>query len=292
MSDAKELQILTAFGASIDTAMIIAVHPDERAAEPKNHRSIVLKITNGSVQVVETLSQPIYVSWLSTSGAAYCPTHNGQVVIRTNGAWEREQVCDRDVRFGDVFGFCGAVPRDDIVFVSSDESLFIRTEGVWKEHAMPQTVEIVRRIHGLSQDQVYITTDEGLLCWNGSKLVELEGPECEPSGVLVISETEMLVTGGDLFYWSDETGWETLASPAERHTIALVPFGEVVFIGTANGVLQYCSGELELVTDCFCNNLMNIGTGVVASGDANYLFDKEKWIKFELPILSFMEPLK
>lgn len=292
MSGFKELQILTAFGASVDEAMIIAAHPDERSAEPKNHHSIILKIVKGVTQVVEILRQPIYASWLSTSGVGYCPTNQGQIITFIDGAWQLEQVCERDVRFGDVFGFSGSDSIHDVVFVSSDESLFVRTEGIWKEHAMPQTVEIVYRMHGLSQDEVYITTDEGLLCWNGSELVELEGPEYEATGVLVISESEMLVTGGDLFYWSDETGWQTLSSPAERHTIALISFVAAAFIGTANGVLRYESGELELVTDYYCNNLMNIGTGVIATGDANLLFDGESWNKLNIPELDIQEILK
>lgn len=290
MPKPKEVEVMTAFGESIDSAMILAAQPDEIEQVDGAQRTLLLKIEGDVCRVVDTLPRPIGTSWRSNNGRVYCPSNGGQVLTYFDGAWDQEQVCAHEGIFGNLWGFSGKTPSEDIVFLCSDENLYIRDKGFWNEYPMPDTVEIVHGLHGLSPDQVYVCTDEGLLRWNGEELVELEGPpDDEPLGVLVLSKTDMLVSGYDLYLWSDKGGWIVLDSPAESHTIAMLSFGDDVFIGTTEGVLQRRSNKLEMVTDVFCNDLVNVGDGIIASGDATYLYDGRQWTQLWLPKLEVGE---
>jgi len=292
MSEPKELQLMTAFGGSIDSAVVLAAQPDEIVIGGAE-RTFILTIEAGGCRVVDTLIRPIVASWYSNNGRAYCPSNGGHVLMYFDGVWDKEQVCAHEASFGHLWGFSGKTPREDIIFLCSDENLYIRNKGHWSEHPMPDTVEIVHGIHGLSPNQVYICTDEGLLCWNGNEIIELEGPpDDEPLGVLVLSETDMLVSGYDLYLWSDKGGWTILDSPTESHTTAMLSFGDDVFIGTREGVLRRRSNKLEMVTDVFCNDLINVGDGIIASGDAIYLYDGRQWTQLWLPKLEIGEVLK
>lgn len=293
MTEPKELSVITAFGESVDSAIVLAAQPDEEEQEFGAERTLVLRIEGGVGRIVDVLPSPVVESWRSESGKAYCTSNGGQILTYFNGTWDREKVCQKDEYFRGIWGFGGKTDRDDIVIICSNESLYVRDKQSWSEYPMPQTVEIVKRIHGLSPDEVYVCTDDGLLCWNGKELKEIEGPDDELRGVLVLSDQKILVTGDRLHLWSDKEGWRVLDSPAgEDHTHAILPFGDDIFIGTLEGILRLRGSKLEIVLDSFCNTLVSVGDAIIAAGDESYLFDGKQWVLIQLPKLAFGEDPK
>lgn len=293
MSVAKELNVITAFGESTEGALILAGQPDELEQEFSAERMLVVQIKNGNCQVIDTLPHPVFNSWRSTSGRAYCSSNEGHILTYSGGQWNREKVSDKEDLFDGIWGISGDSDRQDTVFLSSDESFYIRQNEEWSEYPMPPQVEAVTRVHGLSPDEVYICTDDGLLCWNGSELTEVEGPDDEPVGVIVISKNEMLVTGYDgIYLYRDGEGWEVLDSPASGPTVATLAFMGDIYVGTTEGVVRLRDNKLELVCEFFCNQLVSIGDAVIASGmDDAYLFDQKTWGRLQLPMLGLNEEL-
>ena len=291
MTQPKELNVITAFGVSTDSAIILAGQPDELEQEFSAERVMAVQIINGVCEVVDTLPHPIVNSWLSPNGRAYCSSNKGHILTHFDGSWIREKVCDKEDTFDGIWGISGDSEQQDVVFVTSDESLYIRQEGVWSEYPMPQQVERVTRLHGLSLDEIYICTDDGLLCWNGKEIIEIEGPDDDPVGVIVLSKNKMIVAGYDgLYQWSSESGWKSLDSPAEEPTVATLFFMDDIFFGTTDGVVRLRDDKLELVCEFFCNQLVSIGDAIIASGpDEAYLFDQKTWKRLQLPKLGFEE---
>lgn len=292
MAEPEELILTTAFGDSKEAAVLLAAQPEELEEEFGAQRAFALKLKNNEGIIVEEISHPIIDSWCSRSKKAYCSSDRGHIMTYQNGNWNREKVTGKEIEFKAIWGFSGLKAPDDTVFLGSDESLFILDKGIWNEHPMPQPVEMVSRLHGLSSDEVYICTDDGLLCWNGTELIKKEGPDDDLRGVIVISEQEILVTGDRLHLWSDEEGWKKLDSPGEEdHTLAICPFGDDIFIGTLNGVVRYRNGGMEMVTSEFCNILADVGDAIIASGDEAYLFEDGQWKRLRLPSVGFMEKI-
>jgi hypothetical protein len=291
MSEPKELNVITAFGKTTDSAIILAGQPDELEQEFSAERALVVKIRNGNCEIIDTISYPIVNSWLSNSARAYCTSNEGYILTYFDGSWDREKVSDKEDFFDGIWGISGDSDQQDAVFVTSDESLYIRQEEIWCEYPMPQQVERVTRLHGLAPDEIYICTDDGILCWNGKEIIEVEGPEDDPVGIIVLSKNDMIVAGYDgLYQWTTKSGWKTLNSPAEEPTAATLSFMDDVFFGTTDGVVRLRGEKLKLVCELFCNQLVSIGDAVIASGpDEAYLFDQKKWHRLQLPKLGYEE---
>jgi hypothetical protein len=283
---AMELQLATAFGKSLAEAMFLAHQLDESEDDGGHRRSFVLKVSGSGAKVTETLPHPAYQSWLSSNGTAYVTSDRGELWIHDHTGWSRERVCDEHVQLGPIWGWSGKTRADDVVIVATDTSLYVRSNATWQTHAIPELTDMVFRLHGLTPTEVYITTGYGLWMWDGKALGPVDGPERDLSGVRVVSDDEMIVTGQQLFRWTTAGGWEEIGPASQRHTIAVELFGGNVYVGTASGVIRLDDDQSILVTEVYCNVLANVGDHLVAAGDRTLLFDGQRWRPIDLPVLA------
>lgn len=290
MSDTvKEVQLSTAFGPSLAEAWLIGHQLDESEEELGHQRSFVLRMEDlGRMpRIVETLPHPVYESWRSDNGTAYCTSNQGRLWVWEKGAWSRQVVAEEEVQLGGIWGFSGTSPKDDALFVTTDTAIYVRVEGTWRMHPMTDLVEVVYRLHGLSPDEVYITTDYGLWRWNGSEIEQADGPEGDLSGVLVLSEGEMIVTDDFLHRWTLQEGWQEIDSPGEDdHTVAVTMFQGCAHVGTLRGVVRLDGAHTELLNETPCNLLASVGDGLIAGRDHTLLLYEGKWQTLPMPRLA------
>ena len=288
MSKSDGLQVLTAFGSSLEDAFVLASRQSDWVeSESREYPTFVLRIKDHQAQIEETLTQPITDVWQSGNGAVYCPTSNGQMLIYLDGVWNQETVCDRDEEFGAIWGISGSSRTEDTLFIVSDTNLFTRLNSVWQEYPMPEEVEMVYRLHGLVSNEIYICTDAGLLLWDGVRITEVEGPDDEPIDVLILSEEEMLVVGdAGVYHWTDVADWEDLESPLEEVAGGMALWDNDVFIPSLEGVLRFHDGVITSVGKFSCNNLLSVGNALLAAGAEGGLLvsrDGEEWSEVALP---------
>ena len=288
MSESEELQVLASFGTSLETALVFAVRQSDWAvSDTRDYPTFVLRINDHEAHVVEILNQPIAEVWQSTNGTAYCPTSNGEILIYFDGTWSKENICNRDEEFGAIWGFSDSSGTDDTLYIVSDTNLFIRSNRIWQEYPMPEQVEMTYRLHGLILDEIYICSDAGLFLWNGTKLTEMEGPDDEPSAVLVLSKTEMLVVGeSGLYHWIDSAGWGEIESPLEEFASGIINWNGDVLIPALDGIARLHDGIITKEAEFSCNSLTNVGNAVLAGGADGGLFvshDGKKWSEISLP---------
>lgn len=292
MQATNDLLVLTACGRSLESALIFSIkRSDWVASDVWDHPTFILRVNNDSAQIIETFQQPIEDSWASMNGTIYCPTNHGQLLIYRDGAWSKEKVCDRDESFGAIWGINDKSGKDDILFIVSNNSLFVRNKGLWSEHPMPEQVNIVYSLHGLKVDEVYICTDEDLLHWDGTELTEVEGPEA--SGVLVISDTEMIAVGSTgLYRWIVNGNWKKVKIPTKSVANGMVCWNNQVFIPTSEGVLCLREGVVSKVSDFRCNRILDVGDALLASGGQGGLHvttDGMAWSEISLPEIESTE---
>lgn len=150
---------------------------------------------------------------------------------------------------------------------------------------MPEQVHIAYSLHGLKADEVYICTDEDLLCWDGTELTEVEGPDA--SGVLVISDNEMIAVGSTgLYHWTANSDWKKVKIPTKSVAIGIVRWNNDVFIPTSEGVLCLRDGVVNKVNNFRCNRIMDIGDALLATGGQGGLIvttDGVDWTEVSLP---------
>lgn len=285
-SPVQELQLSTAFGKSLTEALFLAHQLDESEDEGGHRRSFVVKVSGSGAKIIETLPHPAYQSWLSANGTAYVTSDRGELWLHDHTGWSRERVCDEQVQLRPIWGWSGKTRDDDIVITATDTSLYVRSNAAWQTHAIPPVTDMVFRLHGLTPTEVYITTGYGLWMWDGNALGPVEGPEGDLSGVRVVSDDEMVVTARPLFRWTTAGGWKEIGSEDQRHTIAVELFGGHVYVGTAFGVVRLDGDKRVLVTEIFCNLLVNVGDHLVAAGDKTLLFDGQRWRPLDLPMLA------
>jgi hypothetical protein len=293
MPTRKELVVLTAFGSTLDTALLCAVQPDEWS-DQERHRTILLRPSTKSVELVEVLARPIHDSWLSTNGTAYCPTDGGELLRYSNASWNTEVICNREEEFGAITGFSGDRTVDDTVIVCGATSMFVRRKGQWKEHSLPDDIGEINGIHGLVSDEVYLCTDAGLFLWNGKKFDSVEGPEDdEILNVRVRSETDLVAVGDEVHIWTEKKGWRQLKSPLEDLAVGLCQAGDDVFIPSLEGILHLMGDKLKKVSAFGSNALFSIGSCIVAAGaDGGVnIGDGTKWSRIPLPKLAPKEKL-
>jgi hypothetical protein len=284
----RELQLATAFGPSLADAIFLAHQIDESEDDGGHRRSFVVRLgAAGAAKITETLPHPAYKSWRSSSGTAYVSSDDGELWIHDGSAWTRERVCEERVQLGPIWGFAGATAADDTVVVATHTNLYVRSAGVWHSHAIPELTEMVMRLHGLAPDELYLTTGYGLWLFDGQTMQPVEGPQRDLSGIRVVSDDEIIVTGQQLFRWTRADGWNELPSPGgDRHTIAVEIFRERVYVGSASGVLRLDAGTPTLVGDAYCNLLAEVGDHLVAGGDKTLVYDGARWRAIDLPVLA------
>jgi hypothetical protein len=278
------LEMATAFGSSLADAILLARDADDDGeSRPK---TFVVRVDGGKTRVAEVLEGPSTQAWRSANGTAYVTSDRGELWVHQGGAWSRERVCEEQVAFRPIWGFGGATPRDDVVLVATDTSLHERRGGAWRSFEIPESAEMVFRLHGLRPDAVFMTTADGLRRWDGEKLGRPGSPPMpELSGVRAVSEDELVVTGdGQLFRKAGGGRWETIAAAGGgRHTIAVETFGGKVWVGTSKGVVRLDGATPSLVTNVYCNQLVNLGDHLLASGHGTLLFDGQSWRPLALP---------
>jgi hypothetical protein len=291
-SQHEELQLLSVFGSAVDTATLVSVHRKEWSAAPWRHRTflLTLDVTTNVATLKETIQRPIHESWTSPTGTVYCPTNNGEILERRDGRWHVAKVCDRDQRFGQIIGFRDRTEVDALMMLGKT-TIFIRSQNAWRERAMPDNVTEMWRLHGISFDDVYVTTDAGLFRWNGDSIEAVEGPDDEVIDVMVTSPGELLAVGERVHRWRDGEGWSELDSPAETHARGMCRADGRVFIPSRSGVFLVDGDQLVQVFDFASNLLICMAGEIIGAGTRGGAcrYDGQRWLKVELPAVPPME---
>ena len=160
MSEPKPLTLVTAFGPSLERAVLLAAHPDEQFRPDGNpiadRRSLVLRLDGERAVVVDEVLAPLVRSWYSSSGAGYCSTIDSNLLWRWEGGrWSTEQFSERRVdMIRHVFGFAGKQPADDELWMCTKGALFHRAHQTWTRHELTQRFPY--QIHGRSASELYI----------------------------------------------------------------------------------------------------------------------------------------
>lgn len=287
MTNQLELEIFSGFGKEWKDAVALAYHPEDAEGEFGPQRTFVIKFTENVGRVVKEIPHPIWESWLSNNGKAYCASNNGKIYTYCNQEWRREKICDEEVNFDHIWGISGNTSKEDTIFLCTDEVLYQWENEKCQQFPLPEKFEVVASIHGLKKDEIYIATDCGLACFNGKKIIDLESPKIDMYGVRVLSDEQLMVTGGSvLLLWSDDTGWTEIENTTGidlGFTRAISAFSKGVFIGTLGGVLRYQNNTCKLLNDTFCNTIVSMDDAIIAAGEESYLFDGKTWSRLQLP---------
>jgi hypothetical protein len=293
----KELVPIAACGLSIDSAIIFAEHPDEmeEADEALDDeiedfpvRTFVLKILGDSARVDCIIPHRINNCWQSSNGNVYATLVNEQgILIYSSGKFSLEPLnvdITNDLRR--IWGISGAVPVEDIVFALGQKCLFVRKKGEWKQYVFPQHIEMATDLCGNGENELYITTEDSILLFNGDTFEEMDVPANEePHGILV-RDDEMLITCSTIYSWdNNESVWVETETPLAP-SIAMSYFDDEVYIGSLNGVMRLQSGIVEQVASFKCNSISNVGDGLLAFAKFKptpFLFTGQVWSPIQLP---------
>jgi hypothetical protein len=293
MADPKELRAWAGFGTSLESAYLLAAHPDEEL-EPdgllpsSTRRTFVLQLRSGKPTFVETVDAPLARAWCSTNGTAYCTVvRQGYMLKFASGKWEREAFSDKPEDTTFVWGVSGSEPDRDVVYVCAKSALFVREATGWKENPVPSGTQSLLHAHGLAPEEVYVCGDPDLLLWNGNSLGAVERPgDMMPKSVCVVSEREMIAAGAKRLYtWSEPSGWDRVDTKFKGFRTAL-RFGDSVYAGTPrSGVLRIWPGDPTKVTEDFnCLRLFSLGNGILAVGKSvSHLYDGSEWTQIPMP---------
>ena len=289
MSEREELLMLTGFGNGPSTARILAVQPDEFGEEEWPLRTFVFGLQGPSLGLLETLPTPIDESWMSANCATYCPTNNGKLMRHVDGRWSSFQVCHRNEEFGAVIGFSGSTPEQDQLMICGSVSTFAgSTEKGFTEIAMPNNVEEVWRLHGLTPSEVYICTDAGLMLWDGHSVRAIDGPDDEIFDVLVLSPTELIAVGEDAHRWVDGKGWSKIRSAVKDLAQGMCLYQNQVMLPGLDGVGRLEGNEIKRLAKFSSNQLIACGETLMAAGSDGGLsiFNGTDWVRIKLPKLA------
>src|SRR5260370_23950450 len=164
MAEKKTLRIVAAFGPSRSKTLLLSEHPDETHDEEgnplPNARTLILSLKDDRATFVEEQPTPLFRVWYSTkSGVAYCTSVVTNKIYKWNsGKWTSEGFSERPVevvRF--IFGFAADDAKQDQLFLTSKELLFVRQNGTWKTHKLPKA-RFPFQIHGRSPSEVFIVS--------------------------------------------------------------------------------------------------------------------------------------
>ena len=298
MSEPKPLTLVTAFGPSLERAVLLAAHPDERYRRDGNpvadRRSLVLRLDGERAVVEEELGVPLVRSWYSSSGVGYCSTHESNLLWKwEQGRWSTEEFSDRRVdMIRHVFGFAGARPEDDELWMCTEGALLHRVAGTWTRHEVTQRFPY--QIHGLSPSEVYIGGDE-LLRYDGSAFEELESPSDDETSALWVTPDDRLIVGYRKLSLSTADGqWERIETSFSCYML-MAELERRIFAATSgDGVVTVYPGPVERSSPPFeVNRLVAVGDGLIAVGDDQSMaYDGRRWWTIQMPIGGAFAPIR
>jgi hypothetical protein len=288
-----KLRVYTCFGASLNSTLLLACHPDEFVDENDNEvpnaRTLVLQLSNGRAVFVGEVGGPLFRSWFSAgSQTAYCTSEefNNELHIWRAGHWSKESFESGPapfIRF--VYGWSGQTPEEDVLFLAAEELLFVRQNGVWSKHPVPDEWT-PWQIVAAARDQVYLGGSE-LYLWNGSSLTELGLPDGDSARCLALTADDRLVAGERYVSLSRPDGsWERLAMPTKGFYM-FNRLGDTVYgLSDDMGVLRLLPGPPVAVTRTLdATALIHVGDGLVAIGnDGVIIFDGSTWSEVDIPL--------
>jgi hypothetical protein len=293
MAKAKPLIIWTAFGPSRDEALLLAAHPDETHDEFGNprpdRRTLVLALEGNDARFMEEHPAPLARAWYSKgSGVGYCTSVDSRKLYKWQaGKWSEEVFSEAPIDFITfIFGFPGAEPKEDQLFLVASKLLFIRSKGTWKKHSLKGS-EFPIQVHGRDPSEVFIG-GEPLLKWNGKKVEEIEGPD---DGDLIcglwVTADERLVGGDtDMSITTPEGGWKRLRTPVKNFG-TLTELDGVIYATSREGMVRVLPPKAEVVSPKLdVKRVANVGDALIALGEAFSLVGREKsWKKITVPEL-------
>ncbi len=290
MTDPKPLRILDAFGPDLEHATLVAVHPDETHdanGDPvAERRTLLLSLSGDAATFVEQVPLALTQCWTSANGTVYFgKVGSNALSVRSGGEWHEEIFSDDPVgyvRF--LWGMSGATPREDRLFISSMDGVFIRSADGWVRHDAPGE-GFPHQIHGRKPDEVYIGGDQ-LVQYDGTALVELEGPDDDAIPALWVTQDDRLL-GGDtrLSITNADGGWERIATKIGDFLV-MAEFGGHVYAATyEGGVARVHPGVPERVTPEFdVDRVVSFSDGLVAPGEPHSMvFDGQTWRSISVP---------
>ena len=290
MPSAKTLVVQTAFGKSLGETLLLALHPDESHddnGDPlPNARTIVLELRGDKAVFREELPIPLYRSWYSTSGAAYCSSVESGALHRwQGGTWSSELFSKKSIDFVSyVYGVPGKKPDADTLFVATEKHLFVRQAGKWLRKRVPGE-GFPYQMTGTQPNEVYVGATDVLL-WDGTTLSEIESPEDDNMRGLTLTADDRLVGGRTYVSVSTPDGeWERIDTPVEGFHV-FTRLGDTVYaLSDEDGVLSVYPGKPKVLTKPLDSlGLVNVGDGLVAYGNDGVLaFDGKKWTKIKIP---------
>lgn len=289
MSEPKPLTLVTAFGPSLERAVLLAAHPDEQFRPDGNpaadRRSLVLRLDAERAVVESEVSVPLVRSWYSGGGTGYCSTIDSNVLWKwEQGRWSTEEFSERRVdMIRHIFGFAGDRPEDDELWMCTKGALFHRAAGTWTRQDLAQRFPY--QIHGRSSSEVYIG-GEALLRYDGTALQELEAPPGDQPSALWVTSDDRLIAGDRKLSISTAAGkWERIETPIGDYMLMAELDGRV-FAGTSgDGVVTVHPGAVERSSPPFdVTLLVAVGDGLIAIGDEQSMaYDGRRWWKIQMP---------
>lgn len=292
MSSRVPLRIDSAFGASLGSTLLLSSHPEESHddnGDPRpDARTLVLALRGNRASFVNELQTPALRSWYSTgSQTAYCGSVDSNAIhLYHGGRWTRQSFSDKPVDYiRYVYGWAGTTPESDTVMLATQDSLFVRLGGAWKQYQVPGEGFPLQMV-GTSPQQIYVGGPE-LCLWDGTTLTALEGPPWDNTDCLAITPDDRLVAGSEYVSVSrPDGGWEKLDTPM-RGFAAFARYKDTIYaLSHEDGVASVYPGPVTAVTRALeATTLVSVGDGLVAIGDDGVLvFDGSQWSEIEIPL--------
>ncbi|HSY21422.1 MAG TPA: hypothetical protein VK841_04870 [Polyangiaceae bacterium] len=291
MSSARALQINSAFGKSLAEAVLLAQHPaervDARGLPQANARTFVLRLQGSRAVLVEERPLPLVRSAYSASGVAYIGTNERNTVQKWQaGRWSEEVFSPKPVDFiRYVFAVPGATPEDDTVFLMGNKRIFIRSAGKWLNLRAPGE-GLSFQADGFRADHVFIGGPT-LSMWDGKKLVELESPERDTMGRMVLSADDRLVGGNSDVNISKPDGtWGLIDTPTKGFYAYARFRDEVYVISDDMGLLKVYPGDVRVLSPRIDPlGLVSVGDALIAYGtDGAFIWDGGKCTPIDMPV--------
>lgn len=290
MPDKKALRVSTAFGASRDEALLLAVHPDEEhdpSGDPMPHRrTLILALKGAEARFIEERPVPLVRSWFSRgSGTAYCSSIATNKLYRWHaGRWSEEVFTTTEIDFVlFIFGLEGPTPQADQLFLSTERGLFVRIGNVWSHHKL-RGEDAPYQIHGRTPSEIFIGGDT-LWKWDGHAPKRLKAPKDDSPDAVWLTADDHLVVGSTFLSVGNAAGdWERLTTPVEDFGV-LAELNDVLYATTGQGVMRVMPGGCAMVSPPVDLDRMSaVGDALVAiSDDVCLVGDGTSWQPIQVP---------
>ena len=123
--------------------------------------------------------------------------------------------------------------------------------------------------------------------WNGSELLELEGPKGDTTSCVALSVDDRLIAGLRYVHASTpEGGWERIPTPMKSFT-GFTSFRDEVFaLSDEHGVVRVYPGPATVLTKPLeATGIVSFSDGMIAFGDDGVLvFDGQRWFEAQVPV--------